>query len=138
MLKVYMAGKITKNCQRHDIVDGLRYHEYYEDNIVFDKKFIYVGPYFIGCYHGCYHGNSSHGRGNFDNDINGCIQDASMYSSQDIVNLCFCGINESDVVFCYLDSNTAYGTLVELGHAYTMGKVIYIACNDKKVKNLKL
>lgn len=93
VVKVYLAGKIKKNCWRHDIFNGLReipdenitvkqnfnmnkavketikeYNDYSFYNKIEIKnikniKIKYQGPYFIGCDHGCFHGPQTHGCG---------------------------------------------------------------------------
>ena len=55
--KVYAAGKIHKNDWRPvrrggELIDTVEL-----------EKYVYVGPFFIGCDHGCFHGDNSHGAG---------------------------------------------------------------------------
>ena len=73
-IRIYLAGKITKNGWRKEIVPQLRSAwgapcldaadwrdidplEFYLGGV----HFHYVGPYFVGCDHGCFHGPNSHG-----------------------------------------------------------------------------
>lgn len=83
-MKIYLAGKINKNCWRHSIVAGLGNassplpafvegvsefgHGTQLDlpewpvlkNAIFGHH-DYVGPYFRSCDHGCFHGDGRHG-----------------------------------------------------------------------------
>jgi hypothetical protein len=45
----------------------------------------------------------------------------------EIFDSCVKGVSACDVVFCWLDDWTAFGTLVELGMAHALGKCVVIA-----------
>jgi hypothetical protein len=46
-IKIYMAGKIEKNCWRHSITNKLRSAE--DKPFVISDNLIYNAPFFIGC-----------------------------------------------------------------------------------------
>lgn len=126
--KVYFAGKISKTNWRNKILNVHRISE--KDNpYIINKKFEYTGPYFIACDHGCYHGDNTHGR--IATNDNMC----SEYSEprEKVISKCYNWIDMSDIVFCWIDDITAYGTFAEIGYAFAKQKIIYIAC-DKKIK----
>ena len=141
--RVYMAGKISANDWRHDITNykngkfeygRLRDVEYWEiiergkkpsHELILDNDLIYAGPFFMSCDHGCSHGDATHGA---DNKCDGTIIDKSI-----VFEKCLEQIDNSDYVFCWLDSLDAYGTLFELGVAREKGKKIFLAI-DKKLE----
>ena len=149
-VKVYYAGKIGKNDWRHELYDlrssssdvyNLLMNHAAQlisaDMITVDHLFThydfieYCGPFFIGCDHGCGHGENSHGQGV---DQIGCLGDPGdgvVQTRQNAFNNCLGWIDESDVIFAYIDDVTAYGTLVELGYAAAKEKDIFIAYNLK-------
>lgn len=135
---VYMAGKISKNDWRHNLIgkidnDNIGRHDYWGiwnnnkkgEYISFDDKLIYTGPFFISCDHGCSHGESTHGAGE-----SACIEN-KYPSKKELFNGCLEQIGKSDYVFCWLDDLTAYGTLFELGIAHEKKKKIFLAINKK-------
>jgi len=154
-INIYLAGKVSKNDWRHEIVDGLR-----DECVRFDVDGIpedwpvlvdgiaygrhYVGPYFIGCDHGCYHGKNSHGYGP------GCAGEEKDYPGVDydnhcpsasreayVVKQCKNAILRSDLVFAWIDDLTAFGTIFEIGVAIGMGKrVILATTGDEKTHEL--
>ncbi len=118
-----MAGKVYFNCWRHDLVPDLRMYmeeeEYIDLKQITTEDFIYTGPFFLSCDHGCYHGNNTHGvmgQGCVEPDIEGKM----------VQEKCFEGINRADIVYAWLDSEDSFGTFVELGYAYSLGKEIWI------------
>lgn len=135
--KVYLAGKIGKNDWRHTIFKDLRNYDigsaYYEIEPV--DGFMYYGPFFIGCDHGCYHGNGTHGLGVDNRRGCGCGS-AKIYKPYEVVEICEKLISEADIMFSWIDSSTAYGTIVEIGMARAMKKPIFIVC-DQELKGMK-
>jgi len=135
--RVYLAGRITKNDWRHELAPQI-------DDIIHPSEWtlikelpmrdgnIYVGPFFMGCDHGCTHGTNKHGA----TDAYGCGGDPPIKQ-----NSIFCkaiaGIKACDVFFVYAgpDFGAAYGTLVEIGIARTLGKRIVIACHSGMPKD---
>jgi hypothetical protein len=134
-LRIYLAGKITKNGWREDIVSEAQQHPHFGrrspwpvlPKAVFGK-YDYVGPYFIGDDHGSFHGESSHGLGGTasPDSKNLFVQDWGATPEHDIPRLCTTAIIEADIVFAWLDSVSAFGTLFELGYAKALGKKIYV------------
>jgi nucleoside 2-deoxyribosyltransferase len=112
--RIYLAGKIEKNCFRHSVVKGLR--ESLDDASIETERFVYTGPFFYGCDHGCCHGPSTHGRSS-----RGCTITTGRH---DTYRRCLRGIRGADLVIAYITSNTCYGTLFELGIAEQAGKII--------------
>ena len=117
--KVYLAGKIRKDCWRNLLMHGLRNHKW-ENGSLKQEEFTYVGPFFVGCSHGCYHHPNKHGA------INGCWPDYDQ-SKSEVVSLCFSAIDRADLFFCYIDKLDCFGTLVEIGYAHAKGKRVVIA-----------
>lgn len=136
MTSIYLAGKISKDDWRHDIVSGLR-GAWPDDCYSWAPTetwptlknaalgtFDYLGPHFVSDDHGCGHGPSTHGCGR-DGEV--CaLPDVAPNRSQ-VRDLCLEAIDTADIVFAWLNDVTAYGTLVELGYAKGRGKRIIIA-----------
>jgi hypothetical protein len=139
-LNVYVAGKIRKNDWRLGLplaesevngrgpVDSIQGFSATGFPIIrFVKAGIsehsYTGPFFISCDHGCYHGENDHGLGT---DSGG---DGSVFAvrQQEVVRLCKEAVDRADVVFCWVDDPTIYGSLFELGYAHAKQKDIWIA-----------
>jgi hypothetical protein len=118
-IKVYLAGKIRKDCWRHKLVTGLREHHWSLGHLPQDH-FTYVGPFFVGCDHGCYHQSNSHGNGM------GCWPDRDA-DQQEVSRLCRESVNDADLVFCFIDSLDCYGTIAEIERANTLRKPVVIA-----------
>jgi len=114
---------------------------------------IYTGPFFVNCDHGCYHGDCLHGAGN----PSGCM--GKIVDRDFVFKACISGIDAADYIYAWVGSDqsictllgigrdvekmdrygeilnnlahlpTMYGTLFELGYAYSKGKKIYLAMN---------
>lgn len=56
----------------------------------------------------------------------GCFDDRGIRQEK-VVQLCYAAISRSDMVFAWIESLDAYGTLVELGYAKGLGKKVWIA-----------
>ncbi|OPY87468.1 MAG: Nucleoside 2-deoxyribosyltransferase [Smithella sp. PtaU1.Bin162] len=134
-IKVYMAGKIAPNDWRYDIFKNLYDHncnklELNEQLLL--GNFEYFGPFFIDCSHmGCCFGDNSHGRGlglnHYHPHITLCDGETIPEKRETVVEKCLSWLNSSDIVFCWLNKNNAYGTLVEIGYAHSKNKPIFIA-----------
>ena len=127
--KVYLAGKIRKNCWRHTLVTGLRGHSW-GDGPLTQTKFTYVGPFFVSCDHGCFHTRNSHGfvaiRG--DNACPGREIHAEFDAPHpEVASLCQDAVAKSDLMFCYIESRDCYGTLAEIGYAHAHRVPVVIA-----------
>lgn len=148
-LKFYLAGKISKNDWRHDLVDGLR-DAYYPWDANWKNgwavlpqsilgKHDYIGPFFLACDHGCFHGPAEHGVGAFsggerahEDAFPNVTKPLDRFLTQRwITRLCELSIVQCDVMFVWLDSLDAFGTLVEIGMARSRGKRIWIGVDEK-------
>ena len=137
-VKIYAAGKITKNGWRHPIFP---IHDWVDD---LDHPFasqwptspriaslpgaVYVGPHFLSDDHGCYHGPNTHGV------AAGGAACGEVYPGLDrseVVRRCFEAIRRCTHVFAWIDDPTAYGSLVELGYAQALGKQTYVYMCDE-------
>lgn len=135
-MRIYLAGKIAKNDWRTEIVGhrlrgaiGIDWD--WKEWPVLKRTIFgihdYVGPFFISCDHGCAHGPDSHGL-----EPKGCINECGGHMAHDprrrlTIELCRRAIASADLVFCWLNSTTAYGTFVEIGFASALGVPIIIA-----------
>lgn len=146
-MKVYFAGKVTKNGWRQDILD-LRYEMTYaldyedrsledliQNGIELHNDLIYNGPYVFGCDHGCFHGDGNHGLGaKIEYECGG----NRPLSKDQIFKLCKTLIANSDAIFCYVDQMDAYGTVFELGYAHALNIPIYLYYSDElKVREIR-
>ncbi len=116
-----------------------------------DYSFDYSGPFFLSCDHGCCHSPGTHGwnelngGGNataeeWDADFNACFSATEKFPDEYqvehgnpniqefVFDSCIAAIKSSDIVLAWVDCLTAFGTLVEIGMAYAMGKDISIGC----------
>lgn len=136
-MKVYLAGKIAKNDWRHSIVDGLRSavhigsasHWPVLQSAIFDEH-DYVGPFFTSCDHGCFHGPGSHGVGVGGPSGGCCVNPISPHA---VASLCLGAVSNCDLFFAWFDEDcgSAYGTLLELGWALAMEKLVVIGVHRK-------
>lgn len=142
--RIYLAGKIAKNDWRSQVVaGGLRsviadhnFDDYGSDWPIVDgvfDTFHYVGPYFVGCDHGCGHGPATHGYGTA-----GCIDWRNEHDPRGLAReACLSAIEACDVFYAWVDDETAYGTLVEIGYAEAHGKTIILDGSAMHVDPLK-
>ena len=114
-VNVYLAGKIEANGWRQQIVDirnGAMFWGEYNINTIKNLKLQYnknidiTGPFFFSCDHSCY-----------------CEK---TFSEEQVNDICLSQIRKSDIVFAYINDDTCYGTLYELGYAAALGKKIAI------------
>lgn len=141
--KVYLAGKIGKNDWRSEIFKDLRDGNDSKFNRKMEEVdgFLYNGPFFVSCDHGCFHGESQHGRGITKIGC-GCGmlgKDGSSVESKTskskVLSDCAKDIGSSTHLFVWIDSLDAYGTIAEIGIAYTLGIPIFISLSDKIKKS---
>lgn len=147
--KVYLAGKITNNWWRNEILEPNWSYTYpqtrtpgistFNDNgeyfnMEYDAgDFIVTGPHSIGCDHSCFHGeNAFHTAGGA---FNGCCEDYGV-TKQEVFEACTHQIDKADIVFAYIDDKDAYGTLFELGYAYNHFKRIFIVYKNNELAEL--
>jgi len=139
---IYLAGKITKDCWRHEIVDGLREANYTADDSLPQRWEVirgcigpghhYAGPFFTSCDHGCAHGAGTHGLAarpdTTGEESCGCIQVCDFGDRQRRVrSLCLNGIQACDLFFAWIAERDCYGTIAELGYARALGREIVVA-----------
>ena len=142
-MRVYLAGKISKNDWRHQIFAGLREYDYdrihgdYLEDLDEEREPLrewdieYGGPYFISDDRGGFHGEGMHGRGVGRKESP--LPQVKIDRAGQVVRRCFEWIKSSDVFFCWLDAEDAYGTIVELGYAAALNKRIFMAIDKKLV-----
>lgn len=97
---------------------------------LFLGKFSYVGPYPIGCDHGCFHGQNTHGsltNWNYEDGHYHQFVTENLKHRDQIVSLCLDAIKRADIIFAWVDSLSAYGTIAEIGYAKALGKEVFIA-----------
>lgn len=138
-MNIYLAGKIGYKDWRHAIVDGLENanqdfdtDDYIEDWRVMNGAIYgehnYTGPFFIRGHET--HGDNTHGCDFYSHNI----ESHGGNQRNAVPRLCMTAIDRSDVVFCWMDDLTAYGSIFELGYAMGKGKQIYLAIkHDHKV-----
>jgi len=131
-MNIYLAGKVGYKDWRHTIVDGLENanqdfntDDYIEDWHVMNGAIYgehnYTGPFFI-------RGHSTHGDNTHGCDLYGHnIEGHGGNQRNAVPRLCRTAIDRSDVVFCWMDDLTAYGSIFELGYAMGKGKQIFLA-----------
>lgn len=138
--RIYLAGKISEEDWRRTITtcidtrydEGLRSDTYdlFEfpwptvEGAIFGEH-SYTGPFFLNCDHGCGHGPNSHGSG--IQSVTCFVDSPSSLKETYIQELCLDAIRRSTLVFAWIDSESAYGTLVEIGYAVGRGIPVYIS-----------
>ena len=144
VIKVYLAGKIKSNGWRQqliDIRDNFSGEEKYKIRkgitVRYDNHIIITGPFFLSCDHSCYHGENSHGVGLNkyypDGERYDCYGLRDQFTEDEVKDICLRQIKKSDVIFAYINDDTCYGTLYELGYAKSLGKKIIILFESGKL-----
>src|SRR5690606_15415911 len=152
-MKVYLAGKVSNNDWRHGIVGWeLRNADgngnWRDFRIPFGNGLIYTGPFFVACDHGCSHVRGEHGvvpemcqpayqrdhcAPNYDEEgrrpwditvSDGAPENYNPQRKRLHLN-CTQAIDDSDLVFAWLDDPSAFGSIWELG--YAAGRDIHTA-----------
>lgn len=134
---IYLAGKVSKTCWRHDLVGGLR-GAWSSDRAeqrqpwpilrgALPGGYDYVGPYFVSCDHGCAHRSGTHGAGQ---DCSGAFPGLDT-RRMDVVNSCMRALKHADVVFAWIECQTCHGTLHEVGNALGLEKEVWIGCPSR-------
>lgn len=148
---IYLAGKIAKADWRSRIVKGLTglypstegggedtdealIRLLNDDWPVLEEAVLlthhYVGPYFIRLWDGIdvdikmFDDEGDHGAGL---SWIKAKRSGSHLPRTDIVHQCLDAIKKADVLFAWIDQPDCYGTLVEVGYAKALGKVILAA-----------
>ena len=141
--KVYLAGKISPNGWRQSIFDmrnNFSDYEYSNITAMIDTEFKYnknisiTGPWFLSCDHSCYHGERNHGVGIHSNCSG---NECGPFTGKEVTDICRYQISKSDIIFAYINDDTCYGTLAEIGYAKAKGKkiVTIFDCEGRK-KNM--
>lgn len=134
-LRLYLAGKIERNCWRHGIVRGLgdrsvglKEWSVYWNSIL--ECHHYVGPFFESAFgHGSSHGDDTHGQRGISSL--GC--DKFSYGSSELVDRekvhqhCLKAIQKANCLFAWIDQPDCYGTVTEIGYAKAIGKMVWVA-----------
>jgi len=148
-IRVYCAGKIAPSDWRHDLFPGLRgalqgagarpqtWEAQLEPLVVarepershteVDLRLVYAGPYFLTYRHGGAHGRDAHGQRDswelaVPREAHGA---APAMAPGAVVGRCLGWLLKSDIVFAWLDSPTAYGTVAEIGFARGIGIPVF-------------
>ena len=139
---VYLAGKIEPNGWRQKIID-IRNNFFGEEKdkirngitIKYNDHINITGPFFLSCDHSCYHGNNSHGVGL--SSYNDCYGLSDHFTEDEVKHICLEQIKKSDVIFAYINDDTCYGTLYELGFAAALNKpILLLFDSNKRRKNM--
>lgn len=123
----YAVGKITKNGWRSqfDVVMPNSWEEYVQAaSVPTNLGFTYTGPFFIRCDHGCSHGNDTHATSS--------ICAGNDFRPSRVFHRSKRQIQEAGFVLVWIGPgneglDTAYGSLVEIGIAHSLGKPILFA-----------
>ena len=118
MPRIYLAGKISKNCWRHNLIPALRGWEW-EEGPLPAGAFTYVGPFFVACDHGCRHRPGTHGASGMGCDGEN-ITRASVFKRNQAA------LSSADIVFAYIESPDCPGTIAEIGWAASRGIPVYL------------
>jgi hypothetical protein len=133
-ITIYLAGKISKNDFRHRLVPGLR--DSHWDGPVTETPILenslarglhYSGPHFVSCDHSCFHGPNSHGAIDDGENCGSSTPEAISHKNRYLVPFASCWqIRRANIVFAWVESPDAYGTLVEIGVATGLRKTIWL------------
>lgn len=118
--RVYIAGKISSRDFRQHLVPKLKWHRH-EDGPLDCGTFEYVGPFFEACDHRCAHGPASHGVIGVPGY--GCETFTRVPRSW-VWQRNLRALRAATALFAYIESNDAFGTLVEIGWAQERGTYI--------------
>lgn len=142
ILNVYLAGKIECNGWRqqlidirndddlHSIRDEGNYQLLKSKRIEYADGILITGPFFISCDHGCYHGEHTHGVGGGDKSV--CNSPGP--SETEVIDICLTQIKCSNVVFAYINADSCYGSLFEIGYAASLGLPILLLFDTEQRK----
>ena len=135
---VYLAGKIRKNDWRSAIVTDIRSIASGTDYILSDHTVKTIinslwvsGPFFISCDHGCYHGDQSHGVGAGGC---GCCGEGRGVPASVVTKVCQRQIDRSNFVFAYIEDETCFGTLCEIGYAIGKGIPVTVLFSSHEIR----
>jgi hypothetical protein len=112
--RIYLAGKISKNCWRQKLVPNIRGASWSDAPLNCDK-WRYTGPFFVSCDHSCGHAISWHGA-----SPNGCGAGEGITRRQ-VFDANIQAINRSDALIAYLTSYDCIGSIYEITFAQERG-----------------
>lgn len=149
-LRIYLAGKITKNNWRDEVVVGLRdWEALYPDHAKIGQDWPtlygaigghdYVGPFamYSAAHTFEFHADNQHGNQADAGYMSGShVWGKSLAPCDDatddgewpseIARRCKVAIDAADLVFGWFDDTSAFGTLVEVGYALGAGKAVQL------------
>jgi prophage regulatory protein len=133
LAQVYLAGKISQGGDwRHEIFPDLSVDsdiitpsaKPVADNI--RQGFQCCGPFFV---------NLEHGQRESVHDEH--REERLSASERYVFARSIWFVDKADVVFCYIDGDDAYGTILELGYAKAKGKLIFLAVRFDSESNFE-
>lgn len=112
--RIYLAGKISKNCWRQKLVPNIRGASW--SNAPLNcGDWHYTGPFFVSCDHSCGHASSWHGA-----SPNGCGAGEGITRHQ-VFDANIQAIKRSDALVAYLTSYDCIGSIYEIAFAQERG-----------------
>jgi len=141
-VNIYLAGKIEPNGWRQ-LFFNMR-NEFSDDELIphlqdisitmpWDKNINVTGPFFLSCDHSCYHGEGNHGLGIHAPVC--CLTGGTTHSASEVIDICKKQIERADIIFGYINDDTCYGTMFEIGWAKALGKKIILLFDTAKREN---
>ena len=141
-VNIYLAGKIEPHGWRHAFFD-MRNEFIWDEKIPYlqslsvtmdwDKNIKVTGPFFLSCDHSCYHGEGNHGLG-IHQPVS-CLTGGNTHSASEVIEICKEQIKRADVIFGYINSDTCFGSLFEIGYAKALGKKVILLFDTSKREN---
>lgn len=140
-MNIYFAGKIeTKNDWRTNLFPQLE--DIFNAPFKINENMKYFGPFFATIEHGSYLDRDGFGPNQHGLGINGSIYVTDKYTKElvdknftekQVHHLCENWLKRSDVLFAWIDAPDCYGTLVEIGMAYEMGKELFLCFKNESL-----
>lgn len=138
--KVYMAGSmrsgegwrgigVTDRSSRTGSTFSV--NEWAGSSFLAHGRFIYVGPFSISDDHGCAHGSPHMAFGCGDEFFG----EKTRYR-RELIEECQDRIFRCDIFAAYIDRDDCFGTLVEIGMAKAMDKLIWVGISPDVARNL--
>lgn len=136
-MNVYLAGKVAQNGWRTSLVGGARLDA---AKLVNDEPWPvlkgaifgehdYVGPFLYGC--DCGHCFSGATHGAIVEEAYCLGHSFASIDQDELIRRCFDAIRRADLVFCWIDAAEDYGSMVELGYALGIGKLVVVGLRDR-------
>lgn len=95
------------------------------------RTLVYAGPYWLDTLGGHGGGDGPHAVGKPEYEEHVGMTGASVNNPEQVIQFCCQCISEADLLFAWLDSRDCHGTLVEIGLALAMGKIIVVTAPEK-------